>query len=88
MAKMTDSLTKIKITASMVEAGEAALVSAFSDEYVSAGSPGLETAVRRVFRAMLKSADEDYCIGGIEKAVSHRLPARAPQSPATKRAER
>jgi hypothetical protein len=42
-----------RITSKMKAAGERALLSAFSDEYLNWRSPGLESAVCRVFSAML-----------------------------------
>jgi hypothetical protein len=46
----------VRITPAMVAAGEHALLSSFSDEYLSWRAPGLEQAVCRVYRAMHASS--------------------------------
>ena len=46
----------VHVTEKMIDAGVEALLSSFSDEYLSWLSPGLDEAVCRVFRAMLASS--------------------------------
>jgi hypothetical protein len=48
--------SKVKVTPAMIEAGVEALLSSFSDEYLSWRAPGLESAVEKVFRVMLASS--------------------------------
>jgi hypothetical protein len=47
---------ELEITPEMIEAGVGALLLSFSEEYLSWTSPGLEPAVRRVYRAMQASS--------------------------------
>ena len=53
--------SKVKVSPRMIEAGVDALLSSFSDEYLSWRAPGTDQAVERVFRAMLEASSHKNC---------------------------